>query len=112
VGGVGSLGPVARFPLAYGLIIGGAGAAAVGGLAAPALVTGAVPTLIDAAGEPIIQATETMLQHFGENYPELTKLATKLGFHGAAAGSTVGAWELLKHITGQSKTPVWLKRFE
>jgi hypothetical protein len=84
-----------------GLIIGGTGAAAVGGLAAPALVASASPELVDAAGEPIVQATKSMLQKFGENYPELTKLAARLGFHGASAGSTVAAWELLKHITGQ-----------
>lgn len=86
-----------------GLIIGGTGAAAIGGLAAGPLIAAgtAGPALVDAAGEPIIHATKTMLQKFGENYPELTKLATKLGFQTGAAGSTVAAWELLKHITGK-----------
>jgi hypothetical protein len=39
-----------------------------------------------------------MLQKFGENYPELTKLATKLGLRVAGATGTVAEWELLKHI--------------
>ncbi|HWO32398.1 MAG TPA: hypothetical protein VNO32_26685 [Candidatus Acidoferrum sp.] len=86
-----------------GLAIGAAGALAIPALAAGPLVAAgtAGPALVDAAGEPIIQASKTMLQKFGENYPELTKLATKLGFHVGATGSTVAAWELLKHITGQ-----------
>jgi hypothetical protein len=78
-----------------GLIIGGTGAAAVGGLAAPALVA-AGPALVDAAGEPIVQTSASMLKQFGENYPELTKLAGKLGF-GAGAAS---AWQLFNHILG------------
>jgi hypothetical protein len=90
---------------------GGLAAGAGAALAIPALAAGpliaagtAGPALVDAAGEPIVQATRTMLQKFGENYPELTKLASRLGFHAAATaagtGTTVAAWELLKHITG------------
>lgn len=86
-----------------GLTIGGSGAAAAGGLAAGPLVAAgtAGPALVDAMGEPIVQPTKTMLQKFGENYPELTKLATKLGFSTAGTGGTLAAWELLKHITGK-----------
>jgi len=88
-----------------GLIIGGTGAAAVGGLAAGPLIAAgtAGPALVDAAGEPIVHATKAMLQQFGENYPELTKLATKLGFKIGEGGSTLAAWELLKHITAGKK---------
>jgi hypothetical protein len=80
------------------------GAAAVGGLAAgPLIATGkAGPALVDAAGEPIMQATKAMLQKFGENYPELTKLATRLGFQATGTGATLAAWEPLKHITGKT----------
>jgi hypothetical protein len=86
-----------------GLAIGAAGALAIPALAAGPLAAAgtAGPALVDASGEPIIQATKTMLQKFGENYPELTKLATKLGFQAGGVGSTVAAWELLKHITGK-----------
>lgn len=87
---------------------GGLAAGAGAALAIPALTAGpliaagtAGPALVDAAGEPIMQVTKSMLQKFGENYPELTKLATKLGFHAGAASSTVAAWELFKHITGK-----------
>jgi hypothetical protein len=87
---------------------GGLAAGVGAALAIPAITAGpliaagtAGPALVNAAGEPLIQATKTMLQKFGENYPELTKLATRLGFHAGATGTTVAAWELLKHITGE-----------
>lgn len=40
------------------------------------------------------------LQKFGENYPELSKLAAKLGVKRVVgtAGTGYGAWELFKHI--------------
>ena len=79
------------------------GAAAVGGLAAgPLIATGKAGHLVDAPGEPIMQATKAMLQKFGENYPELTKLATRLGFQATGTGATLAAREPLKHITGKT----------
>jgi hypothetical protein len=88
-----------------GLAIGAAGALAIPALAAgPLIGAGAAGgALLDAAGEPLVQTTKTMLQQFGENYPELTRLAAKLGWKTASTTGTLAAWELFKHITGSSK---------
>lgn len=88
---------------AMGEVIGGNKAQAQEGLrnlgiataATAAGVTGAsiAPELLP-AGEKILQISEKALETFGEHYPQLTKLAAKLGY---GAGAT-GAYAILKKL--------------
>ena len=67
--------------------------------AAPAIGAGgaaalAAPGEIAGGAERLLQISEKALEHLGENYPQLTKLAAKLGY-GAGA---VGAYRLLNKL--------------
>ncbi len=59
--------------------------ATVGATAAPALA---------GTAERFLQISEKALEHLGENYPQLTKLAAKLGYGAGAAG----AYKLLNKL--------------
>ncbi len=63
--------------------IGAAGTAALAG-------AGELP----GAAERFLQISEKALEHLGENYPQLTKLAAKLGYGAGAAG----AYKLLNKL--------------
>ena len=78
-----------------------AGTIALGAGAIGSALTPAASELIDAAGEPIIQTTKSALKQFAESYPELSKLAAKLGASALGTSGSIGAWELFKHITGR-----------
>ena len=54
----------------------------------------AAPGEIASGAEKLLQISEKALEHLGENYPQLTKLAAKLGY-GAGA---VGAYRLLNKL--------------
>jgi glycerate kinase len=69
--------------LAAAPVIGAAGTAA---LAAPGEFAG--------AAEKVLQISESALEHLAENYPQLTKLAAKLGYGAGAAG----AYKLLNKL--------------
>jgi hypothetical protein len=62
------------------------GAAGTAGLAAPVEIPAAV--------ERVLQISEQALEHLAENYPQLTKLAGKLGYGAGAAG----AYKLLNKL--------------
>jgi hypothetical protein len=64
-------------------VIGAAGAAGLAG-------AGELP----GAAERFLQVSEKALEHLGENYPQLTKLAAKLGYGAGAAG----AYKLLNKL--------------
>lgn len=68
------------------------GAAATIGAAGPAAL--AMPGELPGAAENVLQISEKALEHIGENYPQLAKLAGKLGY-GAGA---VGAYKLLNKL--------------
>jgi hypothetical protein len=76
--------------LAAAPVIGAAGAA---GLAVPGELVNAVGQ-IPAAAERVLQMSEQALEHLAENYPQLTKLAAKLGYGAGAAG----AYKLLNKL--------------
>ena len=62
------------------------GAAGTAALAAPGELAG--------TAERVLQISEKALEHLGENYPQLTKLASKLGYGAGAAG----AYKLLNKL--------------
>jgi hypothetical protein len=62
------------------------GAAGTAALAAPGELAG--------TAEKFLQISEKALEHLGENYPQLTKLAAKLGYGAGAAG----AYKLLNKL--------------
>jgi hypothetical protein len=61
-----------------------AAAPAIGAIGAAGL---AAPGEILSGAEKVMQLSEQALEHFGENYPQLTKLAAKLGYGAGAAGA-------------------------
>ncbi len=68
----------------------------VGSAAATGLATGlpaAIPEVLPAV-ERFLQISEQALEHLAENYPQLTKLAGKLGYGAGAAG----AYKLLNKL--------------
>jgi hypothetical protein len=71
---------------------------AAGAVSVPVVagVTTGAALLPEAVGgaEKILQLSETALEHLAENYPQLTKLATKLGYGVGAAG----AYKLLNKL--------------
>lgn len=69
--------------LAAAPVIGAGGAAAL-----------AAPGELPAAAEKLLQISSNALEHLAENYPQLTKLAGKLGY-GAGA---IGAYKLLNKL--------------
>jgi hypothetical protein len=95
--------PAGAAERAMGQTIGDNKAQAVQGLkdvGQAALTTGAgvvgasvVPEILPAA-ERVLQISENALEHLGENYPQLTKLAAKLGYGVGAAG----AYKLLNKL--------------
>jgi hypothetical protein len=54
----------------------------------------AAPGEIASGAEKFLQISEKALEHLGENYPQLTKLAAKLGYGAGAAG----AYKLLNKL--------------
>ena len=60
----------------------------------------AAPGELAGAAERFLQISEKALEHLGENYPQLTKLAAKLG-HGAGAA---GAYKLLNKLGPNTRT--------
>ena len=52
------------------------------------------PHSSDSGGRNKLQISETALEHLAENYPQLTKLATKLGYGAGASG----AYAILKKL--------------
>ena len=66
-----------------------AGAVSVPVVAGAVAATSAIP-----AAESFLQISEKALEHLAENYPQLTKLASKLGYGVGAAG----AYKLLNKL--------------
>jgi len=76
--------------LAAAPVIGAAGAASLAGAGE---VGAAIPSL-PASAEKLLQISEHALEHLAENYPQLTKLAGRLGYGAGAAG----AYKLLNKL--------------
>ncbi len=70
-----------------------AGAVSVPLVAGATVGASAVPEIAGTA-ERFLQISEKALEHLGENYPQLTKLAAKLGYGVGAAG----AYKLLNKL--------------
>lgn len=82
-----NLGTKAAETLAAAPAIGAAGTAALAGV-------GEAGQAGIGAAEKVLQISEQALEHLAENYPQLTKLATKLGYGAGAAG----AYKLLNKL--------------
>lgn len=80
---------LATAPGKVATVVGAAPAIGAGGAAALA-----APGEIPAAAEKLLQISSNALEHLAENYPQLTKLAGKLGY-GAGA---IGAYKLLNKL--------------
>jgi hypothetical protein len=70
-----------------------AGAVSVPIVAGATAAATAAPALASTA-ERVLQVSENALEHLAENYPQLTKLAVKLGYGAGAAG----AYKLLNKL--------------